>query len=1304
MIPNVVKQDGERPETQLLELGLDFLLENLQACSAGEEFLPLYFVGCGGGLLSWRLIRVFRCYASCRGFDFVLLTGSKQGFPSPHPTEAFGDLVRRLRGNKKSCGNGISTTARPGSPLDSDQAVFLYPRERFLVYERCLRELTGAAPERPVLFIVELTGPIDPELLELLRYISRSSFHRQRAAQNDLPWPQACFVVLLPASEEKLPASLKGDPFAASVRVDSAGGPKVPAEESDGSASRLFGALPERLQRTFEPVLLAPYPLALSVWRKCVDLPSATFYRCANELQERGFVWSFGKKSYRRAVLLSESLREELSAFLTEERKRELHLRLAQIQEANPIPAACYHFAACGETKRAYRLGIQAANFLRRRGGRKQAEELLSFLLERLGGEIPARFVPVLRRSLAELLTLRGAHAEARELLVKNAANYLEKNDRYSWAATRVDIGVLETNLGRRGAAFKALEEAEKALKSARRRDAVFVRLLLIRARLYLEEGRFEEARRTGEEALRLLHRHAQEDRRWNHIAAFTFSRLGSIYSALSDFQKALKYYELSQRKFHSFPDCLEKGALWCNSANLYTNCGRYALAFRCYKRAAGIARAIGAKELLALVEANMGVLRLYRWELGEAERHIEAARCLAEEAGSERFLKFARLCRATLRCRQGRYAEALRLFLRQSDEARRSGDRYALMNISFQSVYPLMALGRFREALREARRGLRIARKLAWPRGILEGNLALAQAACRLRSWQSARKYLKEAKDAPWSHHGQVDAEIAYLEGKILVAAGDLQAALAAYRRSKKTFGRLRIPVWALPVSVDFADALHLRGRKKAARVELEKLWRVVSAQPNAERHPEVWLSAAIVRCRRLLEDRPQDAKLWRNMSYELSEAVSKARSSGMRPLLWQLLCLRGACLDFLGERERAEQDITEALSEYRRFAEQFSREAKRRLAAEPVSSLLHSLASEYRPSEPAKRPPKKRTRAVKRKSVTLRSEEGAAETPAVWHGMVAVSACMREIFDLIERIAPTEIPVLITGESGTGKELAARAIHRLSRRSRGPFVAENCAAIPQSLAESEFFGFSAGAFTGADRRHMGRIEAASGGTLFLDEIGELPLPLQAKFLRVLAEGTVRPLGSAETRTVNVRLVCATARDLRSDVERGTFRADLFYRILGTEIRLPPLRERREDILPLVEHFFKKYTPAGRRPPRLTTRAKRRLLSYLWPGNVRELENEIRRLALLGEGIVQERDVLVNRELRSYELLAPGAVRRYALSEAQEILEREYLLQALEETGGNVSRTAKLAGVNRRTIYKMLKRLRIEPKDLRRT
>ena len=305
---------------------------------------------------------------------------------------------------------------------------------------------------------------------------------------------------------------------------------------------------------------------------------------------------------------------------------------------------------------------------------------------------------------------------------------------------------------------------------------------------------------------------------------------------------------------------------------------------------------------------------------------------------------------------------------------------------------------------------------------------------------------------------------------------------------------------------------------------------------------------------------------------------------------------------------------------------------------------------------------------------------------------GMVGRSPAIRAILDVLFLAAPTGATVLIDGETGTGKELVARAVHRLSRRSRAPFVAVNCAALPETLIESELFGHERGAFTGADRAREGRFRQADGGTLFLDEVGDMPLGLQAKLLRVLQEGEVQPLGGERTQTVDVRLVAATNRKLEELVHAGKFRSDLYYRLNVVSLRLPPLRERREDVAPLAAHFLRS---SGRR---FTGAAIAALEQYAWPGNVRELENLIERLAVLKpSGDLDVGDLPA--EMRSAPAVAPAAPQALPpegiqLQAVLRELEDRLIREALERSGGNKNQAAQSLGLKRTTLVEKLRKM----------
>lgn len=309
----------------------------------------------------------------------------------------------------------------------------------------------------------------------------------------------------------------------------------------------------------------------------------------------------------------------------------------------------------------------------------------------------------------------------------------------------------------------------------------------------------------------------------------------------------------------------------------------------------------------------------------------------------------------------------------------------------------------------------------------------------------------------------------------------------------------------------------------------------------------------------------------------------------------------------------------------------------------------------------------------------------------------IVGDSPAIRRVFDLIERVKDSEASVLISGESGTGKELVAQALHGRSRRRLGPFVAINCAAMPETLLESELFGHARGAFTDAKSARTGLFVQAEGGTLFLDEIGELPLGLQPKLLRALQERKVRPLGAEAEVSFDARLVAATNRDLETAVAEQRFREDLFYRINVIHLELPPLRARGNDVLLLAQVFLDRHAAiAGKQVVGISAPAAERLLAYAWPGNVRELENCIERAAVLaqyGELVVEDLPEKIRNHRRTEFVIPtddPSAL------VPLEVIERRYIERVLESVGGNKTEAARVLGVDRTTLYRKLDRYRL--------
>ena len=326
--------------------------------------------------------------------------------------------------------------------------------------------------------------------------------------------------------------------------------------------------------------------------------------------------------------------------------------------------------------------------------------------------------------------------------------------------------------------------------------------------------------------------------------------------------------------------------------------------------------------------------------------------------------------------------------------------------------------------------------------------------------------------------------------------------------------------------------------------------------------------------------------------------------------------------------------------------------------------------------------------SRRIESENVNLREQ---IEHKFGLENIIGESAVMRQVFETVQQVAPSRVTVLITGETGTGKELIAKAIHNLSPRKNGAFVAVHAAALPSSLLESELFGHEKGAFTGAVERRIGRFELADGGTLFLDEIGELEPAMQVKLLRVLEERAFERVGGAKTLQVDVRLVAATNRDLKKLVSEGKFRDDLFYRLSVVTVDLPPLRQRRDDIPLLVKAFLDEFGRENNKPVReLTSDALNLLLAYDWPGNVRELRNAIEQMVVLARAErLTVRDVPA--AIRGAADLGKINVVRAGMTVVD--AEQQLIVQALKETDGNRTKAAQKLGISRRTLHRKLKK-----------
>ncbi len=334
-----------------------------------------------------------------------------------------------------------------------------------------------------------------------------------------------------------------------------------------------------------------------------------------------------------------------------------------------------------------------------------------------------------------------------------------------------------------------------------------------------------------------------------------------------------------------------------------------------------------------------------------------------------------------------------------------------------------------------------------------------------------------------------------------------------------------------------------------------------------------------------------------------------------------------------------------------------------------------------------------------LKKENLRLKRRIETIEESYRFGTMIAKSKSMQTIFKLSRKVAPYGTTVLITGESGTGKELVARGIHFNSERAQNPLIPVNCGGIPENLLESEFFGHKKGAFTGAEKSRKGLFEEAHTGTIFLDEVGELPLSLQVKLLRVLQDNEIRPVGDSKSKTVDVRVIAATAKNLEEEAAEGRFRQDLYYRLNVLIIKIPPLRERKEDIPLLTQRFIERFNKElGRNIRGITPEGMALLLKHRWPGNVRELENIIERAMVLTDGD------LLTPESFPEELIGPASVglpsdtfTGFSLKEAQRVVEKKLITRALTETGGNRTRATELLEISHPSLLSKMKTYEID-------
>jgi DNA-binding NtrC family response regulator/tetratricopeptide (TPR) repeat protein len=841
------------------------------------------------------------------------------------------------------------------------------------------------------------------------------------------------------------------------------------------------------------------------------------------------------------------------------------------------------------------------------------------------------------------------------------------------------------------------LEKSLKLLEGGRGRAWLRERL---RAKSELAEiasnrGRYEEAERLSLGALDEAARApaAARDAGTRRARMVLLETLAHLRLRRFQYREARGLFEESLGISEDLGALSEQGLILNNLGILHNQENELDAAVACYERAAKLSSRLGEDLILANIHSNLALLHAKR---GEPEAADDALRRAARhdarsDSARARFLRLH--CAGIVDLYLGRYASGIGTFR----EAVTLGED---LKDAFLTAFDLVYLAEchlHRGEMKPAEGALDRASSLdAPPPEAVTAMIAARRAALAALggAGREARAALAARRERPSGGIPFLEAWDGVYAGWASRIAGLHDEARVALEAARAFFARVKAPAGEIHAALEIAALDADLGNMAAARKRLDALRARFTCGRGPLRSPMLSARLLLYRTRVLAALDDSDA---REATALLVEAESFLIGRSLRDLEALARDLRrGFRLAGADGRARSPlppepaRDPAAGLEIVRSFqgaAVDLVRRFEDRIGEEGVRSLQRHL-----------RDLEDHIAEVQR---AAEGGEPRGAAPFRAGSIIGRSKAVREVIRWIRHVAPSKLPVLVTGETGTGKEVVARAVHGESPRAAGPFVTLNCAALPGELLEAELFGSRKGAFTGAEADRDGLLAAARGGTVFFDEVGEMPLALQAKLLRVLDRGRVRPLGGAEEVEVDARFVLATNRDLRALVAEGAFRADLFFRIGAVEISVPPLRERLEDLPLLVERFHSLAVASDSPRPFLQEGAMQVLLAYSWPGNVRELQNLVTHLALALPGPVTAEDVrAVLGRGRAEGVFSPGFLRSRPLARLLEDLEREYIVQLRADHGGDLKAAARALGVSLQALYKKLKKLGIRPRD----
>ncbi|MCZ6794807.1 MAG: sigma 54-interacting transcriptional regulator [Planctomycetota bacterium] len=1078
-----------------------------------------------------------------------------------------------------------------------------------------------------------------------------------------------------PLGVRRLAVALKGEWERSGVIPETAElPPLLPETQSVGRGLPRVSPLESEVYATLAAV---GRPMSREELSAALEIEGSSVRSCLRRLVKVEAVSAHGRGVSRR-YWLSPAEGETIATQFRRARLRRIHLRLADLitrkQRRSPRDreSLARHLLAAGRRSEGIGAALQAAQLLRKNGSFDRAVRLL----EQAGsGKARMRERLVLAEEISSIAEESGDHDKG--ISVMEPFYRGEKGRLLATDAVRVRrrLGLHYHRSGRAEKALAVFEEAQRRARPARdMEDLIFIDSEL--AELYIFRGRHDDADAACRRGLERAGRLPGGEEFRSRMEVVLRASLGHLELRRLSLVRAREELEAALRLSRRFGTTAERAAILTNLGVAENQMNEFSRARNRFLQAERILLGAGKRRSVIKIATNLAVIAAKLGDRDEARLQVERAAQLVRHYPGERLEFFVTYSRAIVACLFGEVRAAVEALATALPLGRKLGDGYL---VSFGEVYlaeACLASGRYLDALRALEEASRRAEKEGPPLllRMVHSRLFLVESLLgRRRRAARSEKVLEET--------ARTDVVLLEVWNDLFTGLGrtlsgesdteDFRRAIHTFRRLKVSFGERFARVLCL------LEALST-GKKGEIRRQLEEM---------GERRggPHLFLSVAepLAKAEALLSlGEIELAETW------LAEASGAIVGSSFLELDWRIEFLRAR----IALRRRDTGDARRQLHRSLHTRDLLSRlvppRARERFLSHPRFAGLNELASRL-----------ENIRSVHWSTEQLRRSEGYA-------GIVGRSSAMVRVFQTIERLRGQDISVLLRGETGTGKDLVARAIHDGSLRRQGPFLEIHCAALPAELFESELFGFEAQAFTGAQEGRPGLLETAEGGTLLLDEVAQLSETLQAKLLRFLDSGRFRRLGGRAQRRVDVRLISSTSADLEEAVRNGKFRADLYYRVRGVEIRLPPLRERRGDVPVLAKHFLEEHAQRLDRPVQMLREDAVALLeSHSWPGNVREFETVLLRVLISMSrpetiGAPQLRAVLLPERR---PLVDKQTLESRELEDLKLEVEREYLAHLFASVRGDPEKMMQKLGLKRTQLYARFRKLGLDVRELRR-